>query len=482
MKKVVFFLALTLFSALSTTAQSRYMSAVMTNNHVIPHPDKTPFDTWGDNYYVAFGRDATSPYNPVFYLVDISGYNTFLPLTPIPAPSFVSRSVSVSAPSSAGLLDFTVNDIYVVDDYAFFCGYGVKKIAPEVTVDVALVGYFYLPDFFTSSVTVNYLILYNAITYSDYPISLEQLVAYNSISSYDVVAYGENQFGKCKVIEIGSVTSAFPNLNCADMPFNTPPINPPFLDKLQIDDIFLTESNVVFTGHDHNVITPATNYPWYIVGKKGSVVSDICDPLMNPNYYLPSADESEGYVLGTALEGDLFAMAYVHPDNITEDRTIRLRVIDPISVSNPYSQELEAEKGDLVHKMVYLTKIKTVDLIVEEPSATSFFQLNPYATANYNSIIFELGGVFWRIRAKDGKHFISSYGNQFYIDDRTANLPHSDAACPVNKETKVQMISNLQPIQAQNGTPVTPPFPIIQGQTNDAVQTHAITTDCFSFE
>ncbi|MBP5341051.1 MAG: hypothetical protein J6Y52_01655, partial [Bacteroidales bacterium] len=94
MKKVVFFLALTLFSALSTTAQSRYMSAVMTNNHVIPHPDKTPFDTWGDNYYVAFGRDATSPYNPVFYLVDISGYNTFLPLTPIPAPSFVSRSVS----------------------------------------------------------------------------------------------------------------------------------------------------------------------------------------------------------------------------------------------------------------------------------------------------------------------------------------------------------------------------------------------------
>ena len=74
MKKVVFFLALTLFSALSVTAQPRYTSAVMTNSYV-SHPDKTPFDTWGNNYFVAYGRDTISPYNPVFYLVDISGYN-----------------------------------------------------------------------------------------------------------------------------------------------------------------------------------------------------------------------------------------------------------------------------------------------------------------------------------------------------------------------------------------------------------------------
>ena len=46
MKKVVFFLALTLFSALSVTAQTKYTSAVMTNSYV-SHPDKTPFDTWG---------------------------------------------------------------------------------------------------------------------------------------------------------------------------------------------------------------------------------------------------------------------------------------------------------------------------------------------------------------------------------------------------------------------------------------------------
>ncbi|MBP5341960.1 MAG: hypothetical protein J6Y52_06350 [Bacteroidales bacterium] len=480
MKKVVFFFVLTLFSALSVTAQMKYTSAVMTNNYVT-HPDKTPFDTWGGNYYVAFGRDATSPYNPVFYLVDISGYSTFLPLTPIPAPSFVSRSVSVSAPSSAGLLDFTVNDIYVVDDYAFFCGYGVKKIAPEVTVDVAVVGYFNLNDFFTNNVQVNYLILYDSINYSDYPVSLEQLVAYRSPSGYDVVAYGMKTGGQNQVVEIKDIMSSPITFSCANMPFSNPLSLPAPDEQLVIDDIFLTKNNVVFTGHDHNIITTATNYPWYIFGGKGDVVMDICDPWINPNYYLPSADESEGYVLGAALEGDSFAMAYVHPDGITEDRTIRLRVIDPISVSNPYSQEFEAEKGELVHKMVYLPKVKTVDLIVEEPFTTRFFQLDPYATANYSSVFFELGGAYQRIRAKDGEHLISSYGNSFYIDDRTANLPHSNQSCPANKEKKVQMIPELQPNQAQYGSP-TPPYNIISAQTNDAVQTHAITTDCFSYE
>ena len=479
MKKVVFFFVLTLFSALSVTAQTKYTSAVMTNSYV-SHPDKTPFDTWGNNYFVAYGRDTISPYNPVFYLVDISGYNTFLPVTPIPAPSFVSRSVSVSAPSSAGLLDFTVNDIYVVDDYAFFCGYGEKKIAPEVTIDVAVVGYFYLPDFFTGNVQINYLILYAPPpAYSSYPVLLEQLVAYPSSLGYDVVAYGTKIDGQNQITEIKGIMSSPANFSCANMPFIS---NFPYPDILQVDDIFLTENNVVFTGHDHNIITPATSYPWYIVGKKGSVVSDICDPFLNPNYYLPSADESEGYVLGAALEDDLFAMAYVHPDDITEDRAIRLRVIDPLSVTNPYSQEFKSEKGELVHKMVYLKDVGTVDLIVEEPKATRFFQLDPYATANYSSVFFELGGAYQRIRAKDGEHLISSYGNSFYIDDRTANLPHSNQSCPANKEKKVQMIPELQPNQAQYGSLVNPPPVLIPAQSSDAVQIHAITTDCFSYE
>lgn len=481
MKKVVFFLALTLFSALSVTAQTKYTSAVMTNNHVIPHPDKTPFDTWADNYYVAFGRDATSPYNPVFYLVDISGYNTFLPLTPIPAPSFVSRSVLVSAPSSAGLLDFTVNDIYVVDDYAFFCGYGVKKIAPEVTVDVALVGYFYLPDFFTGNVQINHLVLYDVSSYPDYPVSLVQLVAYWSVSGYDVVAYGEKPNGQNQVVEIKDVMSPTPSCDASNLPYSPFPYNPLFQDRLTIDDVLLTESNVVFTGHDHNMITLFANYPWYIVGMKGSVVSDICDPVVNPNYYLPSADESEGYVLGAALEGDSFAMAYVHPDNITENRMIRLRVIDPVAVTNPYSHEFKSGKGELVHKMAYLTKVKTVDLIVEEPSTTRFFQLDPYATSSYNSVFFELDGAFRRIRAKDRVHFISSYGNQFYIDDRMANLPHSNPSCPINKDKVVQMIPNLQPVQAQPGS-YFPHLILIPAQTIDAVQTHVVKADCFSYE
>ena len=478
MKKTIFFLALTLFSALSVTAQMRYTSAVMTNIFVT-HPDKTPFDTWKNDYFVAFGYTEDTALHPAFYLVDCSSYNNLVPAIPIATPAFAEYLVQVTPPPE--LFGFSVNDIYVADDYAFFCGQGIENISVSDTVQVSVVGYFNLNDFFTNNVQVDYLILYNSITYLDYPVSLEQLVAYRTSSGYDVVAYGERFDGMNVVVEIKDVMSPMVSCDAADMPFSSSPYNPLFYDRLTIDDIFLTENNVVLTGHDHNMITFLANYPWYSVGKKENVVANICDPLINPNYYLPSADESEGYVLGVALEGDSFAMAYVHSDNITGHRVIRLRAIDPLAMTNPYSQDFKSDKGELVHKMVYLLKVKTVDLIVEEPSTTRFFQLDPYATASYNSVFFELGGAFRRIRARDGVHFISSYGNQFYIDDRTANLPHSDQSCPANKYKMVQMIPNLPPIQAQPGLPQAQ-LTLIPTQTNDAVQAHAITTDCFSFE
>ena len=475
MKKTIFFLALTLFSALSVTAQMRYTSAVMTNIFVT-HPDKTPFDTWKNDYFVAFGYTEDTALHPAFYLVDCSSYNNLVPAIPIATPAFAEYLVQVTPPPE--LFGFSVNDIYVVDNYAFFCGQGLEKTD---TVDVAVVGYFHLSDFFTGNVQIEYLLLYDVTPNPYYPISLEQLVAYQSSSGYDVVAYGEKQNGQNQVVEIKDVLSPTPLCDAADMPYSPFPYNPLFQDRLTIDDVLLTESNVVFTGHDHNIITLLANYPWYIVGMKGSVVSDICDPVVNPNYYLPSADESEGYVLGAALEGDSFAMAYVHPDNITENRMIRLRVIDPVAGSNPYSQEFKSGKGELVHKMAYLTKVKTIDLIVEEPSTTRFFQLDPYATSSYNSVFFELDGAFRRIRAKDRVHFISSYGNQFYIDDRMANLPHSNPSCPINKDKVVQMIPNLQPVQAQPGS-YFPHLNLILAQTIDAVQTHMVKTDCFSYE
>ena len=474
MKKTIFFLALTLFSALSVTAQTKYTSAVMTNIFV-SHPDKTPFDTWGDKFFVAFGYTEDSVLHPAFYLVDYSSYNNFIPAIPIATPAFSDYLVQVTPPPE--LFGFSVNDIYVADDYAFFCGQGIENISVSDTVQVSVVGYFNLNDFFTNNVQVNYLILYDSINYSDYPVSLEQLVAYRSPSGYDVVAYGAKIDGQNQVVEIKGIMSSPANFSCANMPFIS---NFPYPDILQIDDIFLTKNNVVFTGHDHNIITPATNYPWYIFGGKGDVVMDICDPWINPNYYLPSADESEGSVLGTALEEDSFAMAYVHPDNITEDRTIRLRVIDPLAMTTPYSQEFKSDKGELVHKMVYLPKVKTVDLIVEEPFTTRFFQLDPYATANYSSVFFELGGAYQRIRVKDGEHLISSYGNSFYIDDRTANLPHFNQSCPANKEKKVQMIPKLPPSNAIFGVMNT--YQLIPTNSADPVQTHNITTDCFSFE
>ena len=479
MKKIVFFFVLTMFAALSMTAQTKYTSAVMTNNYV-SHPDKTPFDTWGNNYFVAFGFTEDTALHPAFYLVDYSSYNSFIPAIPIATPAFADYLVQVTPPPE--LFGFSVNDIYVADDYAFFCGQGIENISVSDTVQVSVVGYFNLNDFFTNNLHIDYLILYDSNSpYFQYPLSLDQLVAYRSSSGYDVVAYGEKQNGQNQVVEIKNVMSPTPSCDAADMPYSPYPYNPLFHDRLTIDDIFLTEKNVVFTGHDHNMITLLANYPWYIVGRKRDVVATTCPPYNN-SYYLPVADESEGYVLGTALEGNRFAMAYVHPDNNTEDRTIRLRVIDPDAVKNPYSQEFDVDKVEVVHKMVYLKDTGTVDLIVEEPKSSRFFQLDPYATANYISNVFELDGLFRRIRARDGEHLISSYGNSFYIDDRTANLPHSNQSCPANGEMEIRMIPHLYPALAQPGSPVNPPPVLIPAQSNDAVQAHAITTDCFSFE
>lgn len=471
MKKVVFFSVLTMFAALSLTAQTKYTSAVMTNSYV-SHPDKTPFDTWGNNYFVAFGYTEDSVLHPAFYLVDYSNYNNLVPAIPIATPAFADYLVQVTPPPE--LFGFTVNDIYVADDYAFFSGQGLEKTD---TVDVAVVGYFNLNDFFSNNVHIDYLILYDSnFPYFQYPLSLDQLVAYRSPSGYDVVAYGAKIDGQNQVVEIKGIMSSPANFSWANMPFIS---NFPYPDILQIDDIFLTEKNVVFTGHDHSIITTATNYPWYIVGKKGDVVLSICFPH-NKSYYLPYPNESEGGVLGAALEGDRFAMAYVHPDDVTEQRFIRLRVIDPDAVKNPYSQEFDVDKVEVVHKMVYLKGVGTVELIVEEPTSSRFFQLKPSTTSSYNSIFFELGGSFRRIRVKDAVHFISSYGNHFYIEDRMAGLPHSDPTCPANNDKFVDIIPNIPPVNAipvlySNGS-------LIPTNSTDAVKTHAITTDCFSFE
>lgn len=472
MRKNLLFLLLLVAVAATAAAQSKYTSAVLSNTDLNTSPDGTAFDKWGDNYFVAFGTHGSAMALQYFYLVDYSGYNNFVPIVPVPAPAFTCRSAEITLPPE--LFNLSVSDIYVIDDYAFFCGGGTKT---SDTMLSAVVGWFYLPDFFSGTLHIKYLIL-NGVPYnSHYPRWLEHLVVYKYWGRYDVVAYGEDSVGRNEVVEIKDIVSA-PTCSRVDMPFVQVS---PFSNKVQIDDIFLTDTYVVMTGHDYNILAPTSIRPWYIVGKKGDVVSYITSPQVNPNFYLPNADESEGLVVGAAMEKDTFAMAYVHHDMPNQQRYVRLRVIDPDAMTNPYSQQFEVEKIETVRKMAYLPDLGSVEIDADGSVSSSFTQLYARATANYitNCLLPGMGN-FCRLRVTDGIHFITSHGNQFYIQDRTASLPHSDPTCPVDKDRKVEVIQKLTPAVAIPGMSGT--YNLIPAASTATVLTQTIVTDCFSYE
>jgi hypothetical protein len=444
MKKNYFklFVLLVFVLAFATTyAQVRYTatidSATLSN---IYNFNKSPVRYWKNNMSVAFVKQSST--TSVFCLIDHADFSNIVSL-PVPVPNLIVKMAPVLLPISGIPInsDFTVNDIYIVDDYAFFCGYYFDGSDHK-----AFYGYFDINVLLGSApFNINIHTLNNYSSTEIAPKTLTKLVAYEHGGRYKVVAIGNEELnfdqGCCKVVEINDAFTPSP-CDVADLPIFLPF---EYGCKIFVDDIILTSSYVIVLGHDIKTILLSSRYPWFAVGKRASVVADICSLTPNNNYYLPNWGEANDAVKGVTLHDDVFAMSYVYYENATY--YTRLRVIDSNFLTNPYSQQFQKPEKENPTEMIYLKDLKKIELLQWITDSANFIQLDPFPTSSYyTDMLTPDGREYKSLSPIDGKRFISMCSGLVYLQDRTAALPHSMPNCPDDNKMYIKLIKKLSPI------------------------------------
>lgn len=131
--------------------------------------------------------------------------------------------------------------------------------------------------------------------------------------------------------------------------------------------------------------------------------------------------------------------------------------------------------------MVYLKDLSSIELVQEQQNQSDFILMEPYNLSSYNASVLRQKYPFYNIDTVEGHHFITEYGNHYYMQDRTMNLPASSVLCPDDYTVKVEIIPNIEP----NTRCFDPPFyiscsprPTIYAPLNN----NRLTNECFSFE
>ena len=428
-----------LLSFTASFAQVRYTSAI--HHSTMPGTQNgygCPVRYWRNDMSVAFVKQ--DPTNSAFCLIKHSDFSNIFPAAPPPVPNANVDAALISLPINTIDRDFTVNDIYIVDDYAFFCG----TYYTANNVRKSFYGYFDINDMSTFNVNIHISTL--DASAQSLPVTLSKLVAYQDGASYKVVAIGnEKQMlvdGHCMIVEIPDVFSLPNTCNTAIMPVSTTPVHPGY--KLYVDDILLTSSYVVLLGHDIKTASAVTGYPWFAVCNKASVVPDVIS--ITNNYFMPNISESNNTVEGVALQNDIFAMSYVHNENVTD--YTRLRVIDIPTMQNTHSQQFKKPQKEDPVEMVYLKDLEAIELLQCVYDSSNFILLYPFFITNYTtSMLTPDGREYKSLSAIDGKRFISMRSEVAFLEDRTASLPHSTPYCPNDNSLDVEPIKELPPIQ-----------------------------------
>ncbi len=313
---------------------------------------------------------------------------------------------------------------------------------------------------------------------------LNKLVAYMESTTYKVVAIGGLWNSMNKIIEISDATGT-PTCKVADMPFF------PFQKNIYLNAIVLTNNYVVVTGIDRGALSvcnsiPNTNYACISVGKRSDVVGTICNPTINPNYYLQNQWEANETVIGVSLTGDKIAISYLHPVGIPAAST-RLRVIDIPSMTNIKSQQFGVTNKLTPIDMIYMSDIDKVEIVQPIVSGADFIQLSPYSSSGYTtSALIPNNESFKSISTIKyaNSTFIATHIAELYIQNRTASLPHSTATCPSDYSVTVEKINNL-PLKKTNcditaGTNILLPFSPFPKQCH--ILPCTLNTQCFSYE
>ena len=448
-KTFLLLLILATFSVSASAQATRYTATIAYDNTFgINNNDPCPVANYDESYSVAAVRmNATTT---AFCLINHYDFvNTPAPAIPVPVPS-ITASVAYYT-FNTPIVSFTVNDLVVVGQYAFFCG------TLDDGTQQAFYGYFDINDFFPIGVASNVNVYVYCLTLGTKPppATLNKLVAYKYNSMYKVVAIGDEKIipHNCpsKIVEIFDATNT-PVCKVADMPdFSVTNYN----RKIYLDDIVLTYNYVVILGHDENALsicssTPSTGYPWLSVGKRSDVIDEIF--LWSRNYYLDHPLEALNAVAGVALHGDQIAISYVHYDEPTSTTYTRFRVIDIPSINNPYSQQFVKRNKENPVEMVFLDGIGSVELLQPIFHQSDFIQLFPYSNSNYTTTMFSPNSNEFKSLARLGSgtywSFISTRNTEIYLQDRTVNLPHSTLSCPDEQSIDVMSINALQIIQS----------------------------------
>lgn len=463
MKKIVTLLAILSCVVGPVFSQIRYTAAVVDESGLfISNNYHCSIRYWQNSQSVAAVNLGSG--TVAFCLVDHSDFDNTYPGTP-PSPNITAQYAVFSDVNCPNL---HVNDLYVVDDLAFFCG-GISG--------KSIYGYFDINDLSGTSLNIYLYELPSSPTCTK-PISLRKLVAYNLGGSYEVVSYGyekENEYtSQSIIVEIHSATASSPFIETAEMNY-VPPI---YNENYFYDDIVLTSSYVVVLGHDLNAIMPlsGTGFPIISIGQRGSVVADICT---SGNYYLPVPWEANDRVAGVALPNDQFAMSYVN-DHGGGDYYTRLRVIDIATMKNTFSQEFHKPEKEYPVEMIYLSDLEAIEILQPVTDASNFIQMLPFNSTPYAAtMLTPSSDEFKSINAIDGKRFIAARNCTVYLEDGSATIPHNPPSCPTSTQVEVELIRELDPTNSIWGTQNSDNIPRI---TYSATPLSTTFKGCHSYE
>ena len=447
------FLILASIACLCLTAWSQvsnYTSTVQTIS-ISANSHGHPICNWNDQYSLAFLRDANGS---TFVLIDHSDYFSSLGgLTPpYLDPSLSEKHVFIpNLFNNNQCKDLIVRDIYIVDNYAFFCG---TVFVSNDNKWHAIYGYLDLYDLentSTTTMTVEINVLNPNPGFGTNPDVLDRLVAYKIDERYDIVAFGDDMGMQSdghfvcasKIVEIQDVFNNQQTCDVAELLYIANG------DKKQfVDDIFLTDNYVVFTRHDRAVLPSYVGYilPCVSFAHKGMVVQELCDPNSSPNYYLPNLnipnyEEGNDTVVGTAITEDLFAIAYIHYEENPNQKYTRIRTIDPSTLSTSNDIQFKKYEKENPIRMIYYPEKKGL-VLLQHIRHISDFAVIEYPNNNTPLSLLNIGYSNFKSLQRIGNQlsFISTNSGVVYLQNPFATFPPSTQSCPDYDTISIEIV------------------------------------------
>ena len=419
-----------ILAAWPASAQTHYTSAIVSQTALsTPEGYPRPIRNWDSRYSVGVVGDTSAI---GLSLIDHSAF--IAPSTGF-APVITERHAK--AWPTFNDPNTTITDIYVANDYAFFCGY----VHGTSLGNRAVVGYIYLPDMVTGSARM-------WCGYVDNIERLKRLVAYKTEDGYRVYAIGENiihpaggaTFTVEAIVEI-DITPYSTNIQYQIAWLHATS----FYRKEYLYDVLLTNDYVVFVGH--NYLPPCYDMLHFRMIRK---VLSFPSPDIDNVYFFPAPSEANSRVASTALNENTFAVSYVYVDPSTTNHFTRLRLINLNTMANVNAQQMaRPDKMDPV-MIDYLPEKDLVEMLQPYNNPYDFLSWEPYRTVPYISHILtpHKGTDYQYMRSLAGKMFIASSGPYLYLQDPSLSLPASDPVCPSYFKATAEPIPVL-PIDVQ---------------------------------